>query len=99
MDNNVIWKIEGLNWVKKIKASLFTDPIEIATQAFESLKLKRKSNLYLDTGLIFFVSHSKMRSDSDTFVVCAQMVLANAGLHHEATQLNFLLKSLEEKIA
>lgn len=92
--NNVTWKVEGVNWSVKIKSSININPVEIATKAIEKLSSKNNFQDFLNIGIFLFVSHSKMKSENETFLFYSPIVFANAGLYNQASKLNSALKKL-----
>lgn len=93
---NVTWKVEGAeNWTRFLKEDITCSPIEIATKIiekdFSNCPLAQDITKY---GLIFLVTHDKMKSIDETFICYVPTVLANAGLY----KLSSKLQSLIDKI-
>lgn len=84
----VTWTVEGVDWAKKIKAHIDTDPSEIATRgveiALESLKTKEDS---IQFGAILRVFHNKMKDEGEHWILYAPKILANAGYYKDAEEL------------
>lgn len=84
----VTWTVEGVDWAKKIKSHIDTDPSEIATRgvemALESLKTEEDS---IQFGAILRVFHNKMKDDGEHWIIYAPTILANAGYYQDAEEL------------
>ena len=90
----VTWTVEGVDWSKNIKASIDSDPSEIATRGveliLESLKTEEES---IQFGAILRVLHNKMKDEGEHWIVYAPQILANAGYYKDAEELK---KAAEE---
>lgn len=90
----VTWTVEGVNWSKNIKASIESDPSEIATRgvelAIESLKTIEDT---IEFGAIIRVFHNKMKDEGKHWILFTPKILANAGYYEEAEELR---KAAEE---
>lgn len=84
----VTWTIEGVDWSKKVKGSIDSDPAEIATRGVElildSLKTKDDS---VEFGAILRVFHNKMKDEGEHWIIYAPTILANAGYYKDAEEL------------
>jgi hypothetical protein len=84
----VTWTVEGVDWSKNIKASIKSDPSEIATRGveliLEALKTEEDS---IQFGAILRVYHSKMKDEGEHWIVYAPNILANAGYYQDAEEL------------
>jgi hypothetical protein len=91
----VAWTVKGPNWEETLNVTENIDVVEIATRALE-LKLKREnsSKIGFDLGIILEVWNNEMKSELEHFVVLTSSVLANAGLHFEARELENSIKNL-----
>ena len=83
----VTWTVEGSNWQKSIKASINSNPTEIATQCVENLINSLEDEEGLDFGAILILRHNKMKSENEYFVLYAPHILANAGYYTDAEEL------------
>ena len=83
----VTWTVEGVNWQKKIRSSIDSNPTEIATQCIENLINSLDGDDEIDFGAILIISHNKMKSEDEYLVVYTPHVLANAGYYTEAEEL------------
>ena len=90
----VTWTVEGVDWSKNIKASIESDPSEIATRGveliLESLKTEEDS---IQFGAILRVFHNKMKDEGEHWIMYAPNILANAGYYQDAEELK---KAAEE---
>lgn len=84
----VTWTIEGVNWSKNIKASIDSDPSEIATRGVEmildSLETEEDS---IELGAVLRVYHNKMKDEGEHWIIYAPPILANAGYYEDAEEL------------
>ena len=84
----VTWTVEGVDWSKNIKASIKSDPSEIATRGveliLEALKTEEDS---IQFGAILRVYHNKMKDEGEHWIVYAPTILANAGYYQDAEEL------------
>jgi hypothetical protein len=84
----VTWTVEGVDWSKNIKASIKSDPSEIATRGveliLEALKTEEDS---IQFGAILRVYHNKMKDEGEHWIVYAPNILANAGYYQDAEEL------------
>ena len=83
----VTWTIEGVNWQKSIKASINSNPTEIATQCVENLINSLEDDEDVDFGAILILHHNKMKSEDEHLVLYTPHVLANAGYYTDAEEL------------
>jgi hypothetical protein len=83
----VTWTIEGTNWQKNIKASINSNPTEIATQCIENLINSLEGDEDIEFGAILIVHHDKMKSEDEYLVLYTPHVLANAGYYSDAEEL------------
>ena len=83
----VTWTVEGVNWAKKIRSSIDSNPTEIATQCVENLINSLDDDDEIDFGAILIISHNKMKSEDEYLVVYTPHVLANAGYYTDAEEL------------
>lgn len=84
----VTWRIEGVNWYEEIKASIDSDPSEIATKGVEQIVDSLKdSDDSIEFGAILRIFHNKMKSEDEHLFVFAPHILANAGYYTEAEKL------------
>jgi len=82
----VTWTVEGVNWQKSIKASIDSDPSEIATRGVE-LILKSLETEEVQFGAILRIYHNKMKDEGEHWIVYAPNILANAGYYQDAEEL------------
>jgi hypothetical protein len=91
----VTWTVEGVDWSKKIKAHIETDPSEIATRgvemALEGLKTEEDS---IQFGAILRVLHNKMKDEGEHWIIYAPTILANAGYYQDAEELKLAAEEL-----
>ena len=83
----VTWTVEGVNWHKKLKASINSNPTEIATQCVEQLINSIGENDEIEFGAILIISHNKMKTEDEYLVLYTPHVLANAGFYTDAEEL------------
>lgn len=83
----VTWTVEGVNWRKSIKASINSNPTEIATQCVENLINSLEDEEDADFGAILVLRHNKMKSEDEYLVLYTPHVLANAGYYTDAEEL------------
>jgi len=83
----VTWTVEGTNWQKDIKASIKSNPTEIATQCIENLINSLEGDEDIEFGAILIVHHDKMKSEDEYLVLYTPHVLANAGYYSDAEEL------------
>lgn len=92
----VTWTVEGVDWSKNIKASIDSDPSEIATRGVElivkALETEEESAQF---GAILRVYHNKMKDEGEHWIVYAPTILANAGYYQDAEELR---KAAEEML-
>jgi hypothetical protein len=112
-----LWTVHGINWRYKLLGSETNCPIEVATRAVELLwssdptdlwkQLKETEELDVATdedpslGIIVMVENSLMHNKEEHLIVSTPIILANAGLHGEASRIQkeWERVSEEEKIA
>jgi hypothetical protein len=92
---NVTWNIEGADWAHEIIAPIDSIPIDICTQAIESL-IKKKSK-EISFGLVMIVHHELMKSENEYFVCYTPLALANAGYHDIAKKIQQSLDNALKK--
>ena len=84
----VTWTVEGVNWSKNIKASIESEPSEIATRGIEivldSLETEEDS---IQLGAILRVFHNKMKDEGEHWIIYTPPILANAGYYEDAEKL------------
>ena len=84
----VTWTVEGVDWSKNIKASINSDPSEIATRGVELiLKSLETEEDSIQFGAILRVYHNKMKDEGEHWIVYAPSILANAGYYQDAEEL------------
>ena len=84
----VTWTIEGVDWSQDIKASIDSEPSEIATKAVESIVESLKTeNDEIHFGAILRVFHNKMKDEGEHWILYAPPILANAGYYKDAEEL------------
>ena len=84
----VTWTVEGVDWSKNIKASIDSDPSEIATRGVELiLKSLETEEDSIQFGAILRVYHNKMKDEGEHWIVYAPNILANAGYYQDAEEL------------
>jgi hypothetical protein len=84
----VTWTVEGVDWSKNIKASVDSDPSEIATRGVESIleSLKTEDDS-IQLGAVLRVFHDKMKDEGEHWIIYAPTILANAGYYKDAEEL------------
>jgi hypothetical protein len=84
----VTWTVEGVDWSKNIKASIDSEPSEIATRGVESIleSLKTEEDS-IQFGAILRVFHNKMKDEGEHWIIYAPPILANAGHYQDAEEL------------
>jgi hypothetical protein len=82
------WTVEGVDWAKNIKASIDSEPSEIATRAVESVleSLKTEEDS-IQFGAVIRVFHNKMKDEGEHWIIYAPTILANAGYYQDAEEL------------
>ena len=84
----VTWTVEGVNWSKNIKASIDSEPSEIATRGIESiLKSLETEDDFIQLGAILRVFHNQMKDEGEHWIVYTPPILANAGYYQDAEEL------------
>ena len=83
----VTWTVEGVNWQKSIKASIDSNPTEIATKCVETLINSLEGDEDIEFGAILMIHHDKMKSEDEYLVVYTPHILANAGYYSDAEEL------------
>lgn len=84
----VKWTVEGVDWSKDIKASIDSDPSEIATKGVEQIiDSLENSEDEVQFGAILRIFHNKMKSEDEHLFVFAPHILANAGYYTDAEKL------------
>lgn len=83
----VTWTVEGVDWSQEIRASIDSEPSEIATRAVETIVSGLKDSDEIEFGAILMIQHDKMKSEDEHFVVYAPAILANAGYYKDAEEL------------
>ena len=84
----VKWTVEGVDWSKDIKASIDSEPSEIATRGVESIieSLQTEEDS-VQFGAIIRVFHDKMKDEGEHWIIYAPTILANAGYYKDAEEL------------
>jgi hypothetical protein len=84
----VTWTVEGVDWSQNIKASIDSDPSEIATRGVESIleSLKTEEDS-IQLGAVLRVFHNKMKGEGEHWIIYAPTILANAGYYQDAEEL------------
>jgi hypothetical protein len=84
----VTWTVEGVDWSKNIKASVDSDPSEIATRGVESiLESLETEDDSIQLGAVLRVFHDKMKDEGEHWIIYAPTILANAGYYQDAEEL------------
>ena len=83
----VTWTVEGVDWSQEIRASIDSEPSEIATRAVETSVSALGDSDEIEFGAILMIQHDKMKSEDEHFVVYAPAILANAGYYKDAEEL------------
>jgi hypothetical protein len=83
----VTWTVEGVDWSQEIRASIDSEPSEIATRAVETIVSALGDSDEIEFGAILMIQHDKMESEDEHFVVYAPAILANAGYYKDAEEL------------
>jgi hypothetical protein len=84
----VTWTVEGVDWSKNIKASIKSEPSEIATRAVEFLINSLESeDDSIQFGAVLRVFHNKMKDEGEHWILYTPTVLANAGYYKDAEEL------------
>lgn len=82
----VKWDLKSADyWTESILLDKDTPPHEVATQCIEKRLANKKLNT--DLSIILELSHSKMASDSEHFILLTSAILANAGFYSLASEL------------
>jgi hypothetical protein len=90
----VNWTVEGAdNWSETITEDISCPPMEIATKVVERV-LQSNNEYDYKLGLILMVKHDQMQSIDETYVCHTPTVLANAGFHKQARELQDLIDKL-----
>jgi hypothetical protein len=92
---DMTWTVYGPNWSDTIDCDIDTHPIEVASRVLE--RRFHTDGLDTELGIIFEIAHSQMKSDSEHMIVLASAVLANAGFHEMATNLEREIDKLSGK--
>lgn len=83
----VTWTVEGVDWSQEVRASIDSEPSEIATRAVETIVSSLGDSDEIEFGAILMVRHDKMNSENEHLVVYAPAILANAGYYQDAEEL------------
>jgi len=83
----VTWTVEGVDWSQEIRASIDSEPSEIATRAVETIVSALGDSDEIEFGAILMIQHDKMNSEDEHLVVYAPAILANAGYYQDAEEL------------
>jgi hypothetical protein len=83
----VTWTVEGVDWSQEVRASIDSEPSEIATRAVETIVSSLGDSDEIEFGAILMVRHDKMKSENEHLVVYAPAILANAGYYQDAEEL------------
>lgn len=83
----VTWTVKGVDWSQEIRASINSEPSEIATRAVETILSSLEDSDEIEFGAILMIHHDKMKSEDEHFVVYAPAILANAGYYKDAEEL------------
>lgn len=83
----VTWTVEGVDWSQEIRASIDSEPSEIATRAVETVVSALGDSDEIEFGAILMIKHDKMKSENEHLVVYAPAILANAGYYQDAEEL------------
>jgi hypothetical protein len=83
----VTWTVEGVDWSQEVRASIDSEPSEIATRAVETIVSSLGDSDEIEFGAILMVRHDKMKSEDEHLVVYAPAILANAGYYQDAEEL------------
>jgi hypothetical protein len=83
----VTWTVEGVDWSKNIKASIDSEPSEIATRGVESILESLQTGEEIQFGAILRVFHSKMKDEREHWIVYTPTILANAGYYQDAEEI------------
>ena len=83
----VTWTVEGVDWSQEVRASIDSEPSEIATRAVETIVSALGDSDEIEFGAILMIQHDKMKSEDEHLVVYAPAILANAGYYQDAEQL------------
>jgi hypothetical protein len=82
----VKWNLKSADdWTESIFLDRNSSPHEVATQCIEKRLANKKLNT--DLSIILELSHSKMVSDAEHFILLTSTVLANAGFYSLASEL------------
>jgi hypothetical protein len=85
----VTWTVEGVNWSYDIKASINSEPSEIATRGVESaIKSMESEEESIEFGALLRIFHDKMISEDEHLIIYAPTILANAGYYKDAEELD-----------
>jgi hypothetical protein len=83
----VTWTVEGVDWSQEVRASIDSEPSEIATRAVETIVSALGDSDEIEFGAILMIQHDKMKSEDEYRVVYAPAILANAGYYQDAEEL------------
>jgi hypothetical protein len=83
----VTWTVEGVDWSQEVRASIDSEPSEIATRAVETIVSALGDSDEIEFGAILMIQHDKMKSEDEYLVVYAPAILANAGYYQDAEEL------------
>lgn len=82
----VKWNLKSADdWTESIFLDRNSPPHEVATQCIEKRLANKKLNT--DLSIILELSHSKMKSDAEHFILLTSAILANAGFYSLAFEL------------
>ena len=83
----VTWTVKGVDWSQEVRASIDSEPSEIATRAVETIVSALGDSDEIEFGAILMIQHDKMKSEDEYLVVYAPAILANAGYYQDAEEL------------
>jgi hypothetical protein len=83
----VTWTVEGVDWSKNIKASVNSEPSEIATRGVESILHSLNDDEEIQFGAILRVFHNKMKDEGEHWIIYTPTILANAGYYQDAEEI------------
>jgi hypothetical protein len=92
--DNITWTVWGAGWCYSLLAPSDEDPVEVATDALESIFVEGTGEVGL--GVLLRVTNARVRDTGDETMIPTSLALANAGLYAESSEIDKIWSKMTE---